>query len=51
MPQAGFLLGGTDFPAAKLQAVRDAIRTHIDNLKKGGQPVPPPVSLAAYVET
>ena len=31
--------------------IGDAIRTHVDNLKKSGQPVPPPTSLAAYVET
>jgi predicted RNase H-like HicB family nuclease len=30
--------------------IGDAIRTHVDNLKKSGQPVPPPSSLAAYVE-
>ena len=30
--------------------IGDAIRTHVDNLKKSGQPVPPATSVAAYVE-
>ena len=30
--------------------IRDAIRFHIDGLKEDGQSVPPPTSLAEYVE-
>jgi predicted RNase H-like HicB family nuclease len=30
--------------------IRDAIRLHIDGLKKDGQPVPKPTSIADYVE-
>jgi predicted RNase H-like HicB family nuclease len=30
--------------------IRTAIRFHIDGLKQDGQPVPPPSSLAEYVD-
>jgi len=30
--------------------IRDAIRFHIEGMKEDGQPVPPPTSLAEYVE-
>lgn len=30
--------------------IRDAIRFHIEGLKEDGQSVPPPTSLAEYVE-
>ena len=29
---------------------RSAIRFHIDGLREDGEPVPPPVSIAEYVE-
>ena len=31
--------------------IRDAIRFHIDGLKKDGLPIPAPTSMAEYVET
>jgi predicted RNase H-like HicB family nuclease len=30
--------------------IRDAIRFHIDGLREDGLPVPPPTSIAEYVE-
>lgn len=30
--------------------IRDAIRFHIEGLKEDGQPVPPPTSIADYVD-
>jgi predicted RNase H-like HicB family nuclease len=32
------------------QEMREAIRFHIDGLKEDGLPVPPPTSIAEYVE-
>jgi predicted RNase H-like HicB family nuclease len=32
------------------QAIREAIRFHIDGLKEDGLPVPQPTSMAEYVE-
>jgi predicted RNase H-like HicB family nuclease len=39
-----------DSVASVEREIADAIRTHIDTLKKRGEPVPQPTSLAAYVE-
>jgi predicted RNase H-like HicB family nuclease len=33
------------------QEIREAIRFHIDGLKADGETVPPPTSIAEYVET
>jgi predicted RNase H-like HicB family nuclease len=33
------------------EEIRDAIRFHIEGLKADGLPVPPPTSIADYVET
>ena len=40
-----------DTAAAVEREIRDAIRFHIDGLKKDGLPVPAPTSIAEYVET
>ena len=40
--------GGT--VATVEREIRDAIRFHIEGLKEDGLPVPPPTSIAEYVE-
>jgi predicted RNase H-like HicB family nuclease len=39
-----------DTVASVEQEIRDAIRFHIEGLKSDGLPVPPPTSIAEYVE-
>jgi predicted RNase H-like HicB family nuclease len=37
-------------PAATEQAIREAIKLHLDGLREDGSPIPPPSSRVEYVE-
>ena len=45
----GCVAAGASVPDVEAE-IREAIRFHIDGLKADGLPVPPPTSIAQYVE-
>ena len=46
----GCVATGPTFDAVETE-IRAAIRLHLEGMREDGQPIPPPTSLAEYVET